>query len=261
VVDSVQAVGSKAALTGSSTSKPSFTADVHGDYTIQLIVRDSLGAVSKPAAVQVSFHNVAPVANAGLNQSAIIDETVTLNGNGSTDANGDALTYKWSLVSAPKRSHAIISNSTSKISSFVPPLPGTYVVQLIVNDGLADSAPASVEIEAVRPGIELTREVRSLQKVITELPPNAFKYGKLQNSLLSKLNAVIRSIRDRRYSHAFQQLEDDILVKTNGCATDGAPDRNDWIVNCPDQSKVYTPLLNIIAGIRDLGRSEEPDSL
>jgi hypothetical protein len=116
-------VGSKAALTGSSTSKPSFTADVHGDYTIQLIVRDSLGAVSKPAAVQVSFHNVAPVANAGLNQSAIIDETVTLNGNGSTDANGDALTYKWSLVSAPKRSHAIISNSTSKITSFVPPLP------------------------------------------------------------------------------------------------------------------------------------------
>jgi len=67
-------VESKAALTGSSTPKPSFTADVHGDYTIQLIVRDSLGAVSKPATVQVSFHNVAPVANAGLNQSAIIDE-------------------------------------------------------------------------------------------------------------------------------------------------------------------------------------------
>jgi hypothetical protein len=254
-------VGSKAVLTGSSTSKPSFTADVHGDYTIQLLVRDSLGAASKPADVQVSFHNVAPVANAGLNQSAIIDETVRLNGNGSTDANGDALTYQWSLVSAPKRSHVIISNPTSKISSFVPQLPGTYVVQLLVNDGLADSAPASVEIEAVRPGIELTREVRGLQRVIAELPPNAFKYRKLQNSLLSKLNAVIRSIREHRYSQAFQQLENDILVKTNGCAIEGAPDKNDWIVNCPDQSKIYTPLLNIIAEIRNLGRSEEPDTL
>jgi hypothetical protein len=250
-------VGSKAALTGSSTSKPSFTADVHGDYTIQLIVRDSLGAVSKPATLQVSFHNVAPVAKAGLNQSVIIGETVRLNGSGSTDANRDALTFKWSLVSAPKRSHAVISHSTSEISSFVPELPGTYVAQLIVNDGFADSAPATVEIEAVRPGIELTREIRSLQKAIADLPPDAFKHGKLQNALLSKLNAVLHSIREHRYSHALQQLENDILVKTNGCATAGAPDKNDWIVSCPDQSKVYTPLLNIITEIRDLDRNEK----
>jgi hypothetical protein len=107
----------------------------------------------------------------------------------------------------------------------------------------------------------LTREVRSLQRVIAELPPTAFKHRKLQNSLLSKLNAVIRSIRECRYSHALQQLENDILIKTNGCATVGAPDKNDWIANCPDQSKVYTPLLNIIAEIRDLGRNEEPDTL
>jgi hypothetical protein len=254
-------VGSKAALSGSSTSKPSFTADVHGDYTIQLVVKDSLGAVSKPASVQVSFHNVAPVANAGLAQSAIIDETVTLNGSGSTDANGDALTFKWSLVSAPKHSHAMISHSRSEISSFVPELPGTYVAQLIVNDGFVDSVPATVEIEAVRPGIELTREVRSLQKVIADLPPDAFKHRKLQNSLLSTLNAVLHSIREHKYSHALQQLENDILVKTNGCATAGAPDKNDWIVSCPDQSKVYTPLLNIIAEIRDLDRNEKSDTL
>jgi hypothetical protein len=254
-------VGSKAQLTGSSTSKPSFTADVHGDYTIQLIVKDSLGATSKPATVQVSFHNVAPVANAGLNQSAIIDERVTLNGSGSTDANGDVLTYKWSLVSAPRRSYAVISNSTSEVSSFVPELPGTYVVQLIVNDGFVNSAPATVEIEAVRPGIELTREVRSLQKVIADLPLTAFKHRRLQSSLLSKLNAALHSIREHRYSHALQQLENDILVKTNGCATTGAPDKNDWIINCPDQSKVYTPLLNIIAEIRDLDRNQEPDTL
>ena len=42
------------------------------------------------------------------------------------------------------------SHSTAEIASFVPDLPGTYVMQLIVNDGFADSAPATVEIEAVR---------------------------------------------------------------------------------------------------------------
>lgn len=34
------------------------------------------------------------------------------------------------------------SHSTAEIASFVPDLPGTYVMQLIVNDGFADSAPA-----------------------------------------------------------------------------------------------------------------------
>ena len=35
-------VGSNATLTGSTTVTPSFVADVHGDYSIQLIVTDSL---------------------------------------------------------------------------------------------------------------------------------------------------------------------------------------------------------------------------
>jgi Beta-propeller repeat/PKD domain len=247
--------GSKASLTASTTAQPSFIADVHGDYTIQLIVKDSLGVVSKPAVLKVSFNNVPPVANAGLNQSAIVGETVTLNGSGSTDANGDKLAYQWSVVSAPFRDHTVISHSTAEIASFVPDLPGTYVVQLIVNDGFVNSAPATVEIEVVRPGIELTREIRSLQRVIAELAPKAFRHRKLQGALLSKLNAVLRSLRERDYRQALQQLENDILVKTNGCATAGAPDRNDWIIDCRDQSRVYPMLLNIILEVKEGERS------
>jgi hypothetical protein len=41
--------GSNAALTGPNTSKPSFTADVLGDYSIQLVVTDSLGTASSPS--------------------------------------------------------------------------------------------------------------------------------------------------------------------------------------------------------------------
>jgi hypothetical protein len=74
----------------------------------------------------------------------------------------------------------------------------------------------------------------------------------MQNALLNKLNAVIASIEAGNYSDALGQLQNDILDKTNGCATVGAPDKNDWIVNCPDQSKVYTPLLNIIAEVKAL---------
>jgi hypothetical protein len=85
-------VGSNATLTVPTTATPSFVADVHGDYRIQLIVTDSLGLGSSPAIVTVTSNNVAPVANAGLSQSALVGQTVTLNGSGSNDSDGDPLT-------------------------------------------------------------------------------------------------------------------------------------------------------------------------
>jgi hypothetical protein len=58
------------------------------------------------------------------------------------------------------------------------------------------------------------------------------------------------SIQAGNYADSLGQLQTDILGKTDGCATSGAPDTDDWIVNCPDQVKVYTPLLNIIAEVK-----------
>ncbi len=43
----------------------------------------------------------APVADAGPDQSVTTGATVTLDGSGSTDADGDSLTYSWSLTSVP----------------------------------------------------------------------------------------------------------------------------------------------------------------
>ena len=80
--------GSIATLSGPTTAKPSFTADVLGNYSIQLVVADSLGTASSPATVNVSFNDVAPIANAGSNQSAMVGGTVTLNGSQSTDTDG-----------------------------------------------------------------------------------------------------------------------------------------------------------------------------
>jgi hypothetical protein len=244
--------GSTATLSGPTTATPSFLADLHGTYNIQLIVTDSLGTASSPATVTVTSNNVVPVANAGLSQSAVVGQTVTLNGSGSNDPDGDPLTYKWSLTSVPSGSQAVISNPTAQVASFVPDLPGTFVAQLIVNDGIVDSIPATVQIQVVTLQTEVIQNIQSLQNVVASLAPGAFKNKTLQNALQNKLNAVIASIQAGSYSVALGQLQIDILVKTDGCATSGAPDKNDWIVNCPDQSKVYTPLLNIIAEVKSL---------
>ncbi len=90
--------------------------------------------------------NQTPIANAGPDQNAGVNATVTLNGTGSSDpdASPSPLTYAWSQLSGPA---ATITNPTSATASFVAASAGTYVFQLQVSDGLA-SATDSVSIVA-----------------------------------------------------------------------------------------------------------------
>jgi VCBS repeat-containing protein len=90
--------------------------------------------------------NVPPVANAGADQSALVNDTVTLDGSGSSDVDGDTLSFKWSFASKPNGSSATLSSTTAAKPSFVGDVAGSYVVQLIVNDGTANSQPDTVSI-------------------------------------------------------------------------------------------------------------------
>ena len=90
--------------------------------------------------------NTPPVADAGPDQVVFVGETAFLDGGGSTDADGDALTYRWSLTTVPTGSIPALSNPAAVSPAFVADLPGIYVAQLIVNDGTEDSAPDTVTI-------------------------------------------------------------------------------------------------------------------
>jgi hypothetical protein len=138
--------GSTASLSSTTSVKPTFTVDlVTGDYTAQLIVND--GTVdSAPDSVTISTANVAPVANAGPDQPSVAPGPVTLDGSASSDANGDPLTYSWTFTSIPGGSAAVLTSPNTVSPTFTVDLAGSYVVQLIVNDGTVDSAPSTVTI-------------------------------------------------------------------------------------------------------------------
>ena len=117
-----------------------------GDNPVTVRVSDSGGLFDTQSfTVVVDDVNEAPVADAGADKTAFVGDTVMLDGSGSTDVDGDPLTYFWSLT-APVGSGAVLSDPTAVMPSFAVDVPGDYVAQLIVNDGTVDSVPDTVTI-------------------------------------------------------------------------------------------------------------------
>ncbi len=146
--------GSTATLTGPTTVTPTFVIDKKGEYRVQLIVND--GELNSDAdEVIVTTGNTAPVANAGVDQSVDTGIAVTLNGAGSSDADGDTLSYSWSFVSRPTGSTATLATPTAVTTQFTPDIAGAYVAQLVVNDGTVNSALDNVTITATTVDVPL----------------------------------------------------------------------------------------------------------
>ena len=141
--------GSTATLSGVNIASPTFFADLPGTYIAQLIVRN-MYLDSPPATVTIATTNTPPVASAGPNQNVMVGANVTLDGSGSFDADHDALTYSWSLLSRPNASKATLVATNTASPMFDADVPGTYVAQLIVNDGFTSSVPATVAVTAVQ---------------------------------------------------------------------------------------------------------------
>ncbi len=137
--------GSTSELNDPASPTPQILSDRVGEYVFRLVVFDG-ELYSDPDTVVVTVINNPPIADAGLDQDGIAGVMITLNGSGSSDINGDSLTYQWSIVSAPGGSNAVIVNPTAVTPRITPDVPGIYVIQLVVNDGSINSSPDTVSL-------------------------------------------------------------------------------------------------------------------
>jgi hypothetical protein len=245
---------SAASLSLPASSSPTFVADVQGEYVAELIVSDPWVS-SEPDTVLVSFNNIAPVANPGGNQNAVVGDQVFLNGADSTDANGDLLTYNWFMVSQPAGPAATLSDANTQQASFAADLSGTYVVGLTVNDGFVDSDQVNANVEVITQQTAITETLGETSYTVNEIVetiPESFKNTHLAGSLTNKINAALAMIDDGEYAAALDKLQNDILTKTDGCATGGSPDKNDWIKTCAEQTQIYDLIMEAISYLNSL---------
>jgi hypothetical protein len=138
--------GTQVSLQGANTETPSFVPEQPGVYMFELVVND--GSLSSPVDdVRVSVEpldNQEPVAMiAAVEKPVSGGEWVTLDGSGSSDPDGDALTYLWTQTAGPV---VTLVQGDQRVTGFYAVTEGTPHFQLVVNDGELSSAPAGVEI-------------------------------------------------------------------------------------------------------------------
>lgn len=249
--------GSAAALDNPAAVAPGFVADVNGQYLLTMQVTDRFGA-SVTDDVEVSFNNLAPVANAGADQAPLVGSSVTLPGSGS-DANGDPLTFRWSLLSIPAGSTAALMGAATDTAGFTADTSGTYVAQLIVNDGIVDSAPDTVTVQAGTARDAATATLQELIAYLSGVPLTDAQGQKVYRSLGAKkaltrhLQTALRLIEHGHLREALKLLGQD-LRRLDGCARTGAADRNDWIRVCQYQTPVYNLLTETIKYLQEVSR-------
>ena len=107
-------------------------------------------------------------------------------------------------------------------------------------------------IESQWSNVESSLQCSLSSAVEMMLSPESLKNENLKNVLLSKIDEALDMIDEGLYKDALNKLQNDILQKTNGCAQTGGPDKNDWIISCEEQSKVYPLVIETIEHVKGL---------
>jgi hypothetical protein len=110
--------------------------------------------------------NEAPRAEVTTSASTIdVGTQVTLDGSGSSDPDGDDLSFSWALAT-PSGSNAALSDPNAETPTFTPDVTGDYTATLQVSDGdttASDDATVTAQPSAVRVNSDITTDSRWTQ--------------------------------------------------------------------------------------------------
>ncbi|MDA3890450.1 MAG: GDSL-type esterase/lipase family protein [Salinivirgaceae bacterium] len=140
--------GSSITISKANESTASFVPDVAGDYIIELTVSAGINS-SVPALKKVSIRatNSKPIAVPGNDTISALGKYFRFDGTKSFDDDGDEITYKWVLESAPEGSETSIAGDDSDKPQCKFDINGDYVVSLVVFDSIDFSDKSFITVE------------------------------------------------------------------------------------------------------------------
>ncbi len=139
---------SSAGLINETRVNAELVPDVVGRYVATLTVSDGALEDSDEVEITVTSENSGPVANAGSDQTVTTGDTVSVDGSGSSDPEGDTLAYVWTLSSRPGGSVAALSAPNTPNPTFVADIAGNYELSLTVSDGTGYSTSDTLRVRA-----------------------------------------------------------------------------------------------------------------
>ncbi|ANH68782.1 PKD domain-containing protein [Mitsuaria sp. 7] len=163
--------GSAVTLASPTATAISLSPDVMGDYSLRLTVTDARGA-SSTSAILVQANNRRPVAAITNNATpealpsapsiSVPQHTqLTLRGGDSQDADGDALTYLWTLVGKPAGSAAALSSTSAINPTVTVDAEGPYQFRLRVTDTAGAFSERTLTVNVgVEPPVALVDRAR-----------------------------------------------------------------------------------------------------
>jgi len=126
---------SSAAIAQPDAVTTELSVDVRGTYDLQLVVRDgALASAPATIAILAGVQSTPPIAEAGPDQSVSVGALVQLDGTGSSDVDGDPLTFRWTLTARPPNSNATFDDDSVATPSFGADVQGNYIAALVVSD-------------------------------------------------------------------------------------------------------------------------------
>ena len=146
----------EADINNGDQASASVVPDAPGTFLIGLQVNNgTLDSVPDFMSVEVSSTNECPTAQAEALYDLHSCTDVTVNADDSTDPDNDVLDYSWRHLLPPFGSELTeldFDDPGAEETTFFADLPGTYTLQVSVNDGECESDPFQFDIEiTVRP--------------------------------------------------------------------------------------------------------------
>ncbi|NVB77635.1 MAG: hypothetical protein HOV81_04510 [Kofleriaceae bacterium] len=124
-----------------------FLPDIRGTYVVERWLSYGLAETLTHRFV-LHVAGIAPGAFIRGSSQVAVGDTATLDGSESSSVEGRELQFRWRLAERPRDSVATLSVTDAPMTTFVPDMAGSYVVELATFDGELWSARVPIQVTA-----------------------------------------------------------------------------------------------------------------